>query len=246
MTDTLTPEASLEEFSRLRYPGRGCIIGMNPEGTNIVLGYFITGRSPASKNRVLEKQGNAISTAVLDPSLPSGDPAITLYTAITGTDNLYIVSNGNHTATILDLDTGQIPFGGFNQGIEQITYENDEFSTPRIAGAFSLRTGEPRIELALVQKDPTNNNPLRKTWHPPLKQGIGYCITTYKGTSEEEIVPFSQEDPWILPIQGSARTIAKELWGILPPKHRVAIAILLVDRDGPSGLAITNEREKIA
>ena len=41
-----------KSMSATPYPGRGIIIGMNPDGDKAVIAYFIMGRSVNSRNRV--------------------------------------------------------------------------------------------------------------------------------------------------------------------------------------------------
>ena len=51
-----------EELRNNTYPGRGIIIGKSEDGENMVIVYFIMGRSVNSRNRVFIEQEGGIRT----------------------------------------------------------------------------------------------------------------------------------------------------------------------------------------
>ena len=60
------------------YPGRGIVLGQTPDGTRMVVAYFIMGRSPNSRNRVFERTEDGIRTRAYDPSKVE-DPSLIIY-----------------------------------------------------------------------------------------------------------------------------------------------------------------------
>ena len=93
-----TFESRLKES---RYPGRGIVIGMTPDGKNIVQIYWIMGRSENSRNRVFEYNGTTLRTRAFDESKLT-DPSLVIYNAMRECKDAHIVTNGDQTDTIFD------------------------------------------------------------------------------------------------------------------------------------------------
>ena len=75
------------------YPGRGIVLGQTPDGTRMVVAYFIMGRSPNSRNRVFERTEDGIRTRAYDPSKVE-DPSLIIYNPLRTVDGALIVTNG--------------------------------------------------------------------------------------------------------------------------------------------------------
>ena len=76
------------------YPGRGIVLGQTPDGTRMVVAYFIMGRSPNSRNRVFERTEDGIRTRAYDPSKVE-DPSLIIYNPLRTVDGALIVTNGD-------------------------------------------------------------------------------------------------------------------------------------------------------
>ena len=90
-----------EELRNNTYPGRGIIIGKSEDGENMVIVYFIMGRSVNSRNRVFIEQECGIRTEAFDPAKLS-DPSLVIYAPVRVIDGKTIVTNGDQTDTIYD------------------------------------------------------------------------------------------------------------------------------------------------
>jgi IMP cyclohydrolase len=89
------------ELSRNSYPGRGFVVGLAPSGINVYQVYWITGRSIASRNRVLVRTARGVDARFRTPQ-PGVDQSLFEYAAMRDSHGLHVVSNGVHTNTILE------------------------------------------------------------------------------------------------------------------------------------------------
>ena len=129
------------------YPGRGIVIGCDPEG-NPVLIYWIMGRSSNSRNRLFNlKPEGGLKTEAADSSLLE-DPSLIIYNAVLPSQQGFLVTNGDHTDRILaKMRNGKT----FLEAMHDEKHEPDPPNfTPRIAGLMTLVSSELKIELALV------------------------------------------------------------------------------------------------
>ena len=70
-----------EKLSANRYPGRGIVLGLTPDGKEAVAAYFIMGRSVNSRNRIFEETDDGIITKAHDESLMT-DPHLIIYAPV--------------------------------------------------------------------------------------------------------------------------------------------------------------------
>ena len=92
-----------DELKSNTYPGRGIVIGKSADGKSAVTAYFIMGRSVNSRNRVFTETEDGIKTEAADPSKLS-DPHLIIYSPVRVLGNKTIVTNGDQTDTIYELD----------------------------------------------------------------------------------------------------------------------------------------------
>ena len=92
------------ELSGNSYPGRGIIIGKSADGKHAITAYFIMGRSENSRNRVFVEDGEGIRTQAFDPSKLT-DPSLIIYAPVRVLGNKTIVTNGDQTDTIYELNS---------------------------------------------------------------------------------------------------------------------------------------------
>ena len=176
-------EANAEALRSNRYPGRGIIIGMTPDGTRLVQVYWIMGRSENSRNRifVLEEDGS-VRTEARDPAKLT-DPSLIIYYPVRQSGGAHIVTNGDQTDTIADA----IASGGtFEDALRTRTFEPDAPNfTPRISGI--VQPGDPvrRLQAGDSEVKPRSESLAQRhffTYEQPLA-GFGHLIHTYQGTA---------------------------------------------------------------
>ena len=90
-----------EELQQNSYPGRGIVLGKSADGSQMVIAYFIMGRSENSRNRVFVEENDGIKTQAFDPSKLT-DPSLIIYSPVRVINGKTIVTNGDQTDTIYD------------------------------------------------------------------------------------------------------------------------------------------------
>ena len=219
-----------------RYPGRGIVIGrlaasdVEDAGDAWVQVYWIMGRSAHSRNRRFVAGGDGVElrTEARDLSLVT-DPSLIIYEAMLELEDLYIVSNGDHTRTIhtaLDMNAR------FEDALGEREREDDPPNyTPRIAGLLNLR-GAGTVRLSILRAnaaDPALTDHV--FWRLPAPPpGLGYGITTYR--SDGAPLPPYAGDPLWLPLVGSVEDVADTYWEALDRENRIALAAKLIDAEG--------------
>lgn len=140
----------LEPLTRLEYPGRLIVIGRLPDGLSVV-GYGITGRSPASRARrlALGDDGNVYTRPTDEEILRTGNPALLVYPAIIFTDRGLAVSNGAQTSLIAERLLSEAPgdesAGDASDADKTLASDvlRAVFATPRVVEGIDLTSYEP-------------------------------------------------------------------------------------------------------
>jgi len=234
-------EANLARLRANPYPGRGIVLGLDEEGENWVQVYWVMGRSPNSRNRVLEVEGAEVSTAPHDPS-KAGDLSLIIYRAMSSFHGWHVVTNGDHTDNVVQ----HVAAGStFETALEGRRHEPDAPNyTPRIAGLVRLNGEETELKLAKIARDPGN---VKHSVHcfyryAGFVNGFGACIHTYEGDGDP-LPPFGGE-PYPVPLTGGIDEIADAYWGALDTANKVALAVKTIDCD--SGTAAVTVRNKLS
>jgi IMP cyclohydrolase len=240
------------------YPGRGFIIGKDRDG-NMIIVYFLTGRSTGSQNRILIEEDGIIRTKVADPSLEKGDPALTIYEAILPRAEGFeqTVGNGSQVLSV-STEMDQDADISFAYALEQHTYEPDAPNyTPRITGncGFDTEDDEPghfqivvhrRPEWATTESGDSEEVPsdFLHYWYEDMPKGLGRYISTYAGDAPagKTLPPFEGE-PLLVPLEGTIDEIAQRYWDLLPTDKRVSIAVRSVNKAGEARTRIINTHE---
>ena len=129
-----------EYLASKEYPGRGIMVGKT--ATDIVMAYFIMGRSVNSQNRIFEQTEDGIRTKAFDES-KMVDPSLIIYHPVRKVGDVTVVTNGDQTDTIRDyLEKGDSfenalrSFGfvlsGNKEAYTEIAYEDDFYSHSEI------------------------------------------------------------------------------------------------------------------
>ena len=201
------------------YPGRGILLGSI--AGQAVVAYFLTGRSDNSRNRVFREDGDTLSILPFDESKVT-DPKLTFYTPIRICNDTIVVTNGDHTETVCEsLKAGH----SFQYAMSARCYEPDAPNyTPRIAGLV-LQTG--RYTLGIVKKEGESVDCRRKYWSFDPKANVAHLMHTYQSDGTP-LPPFAGE-PRELTIQGTAQSLADEIWCALDADNRVSLYVRFTD-----------------
>lgn len=220
-----------ERLAQCAYPGRGLVVGRDPAGGWIQL-YWLMGRSPGSRNRVLQAEGAALRTRPRQAEAGVGDPALTLYEAMLELPGRYIVGNGDQVRGVAEALAAGESFEAALAGRER---EPDAPNyTPRISALLALEAA-PALALSLLRANPADpRHTDRITWRPaPPPPGLGLGLTTYRGDGDP-LPPF-QGDPLWLPCDAAPERLLDRYWEALHAENRVALALKHIPQGGGSG-----------
>ena len=207
------------------YPGRGIVLGQTPDGTRMVVAYFIMGRSPNSRNRVFERTEDGIRTRAYDPSKVE-DPSLIIYNPLRTVDGTLIVTNGDQTDTVRDaLVAGR----SFEDALETREFEPDAPNlTPRISGHL-LPDG--RYQLSILKSADAEGSACSRFYfnYPPLA-GVGHFLHTYN--SDGDPLPSFTGEPRRVAIADDVEAFTQMMWEALDPDNRVALYVRSVSLTG--------------
>lgn len=215
--------STLEEVvTEAPYPGRGCLAFETGDG--LVLSYFVTGRSEASKARQF-RLGHSGLVDIVDRSGSLTDE-LRHYTAAVNEGDWRVIGNGDHVQPLATELAGDAdPFIAWSKH----SYEPDPpIFTPRIWAGWSEPVG---VVLGSVRKEEgPGDEAQRLLWSvTSLTTGNGVLVSTYEGTQDHVAVSGR-----IRLFTGHARTrddLLEELWSYLPPELCVGAFALRVTDD---------------
>lgn len=201
------------------YPGRGILVGKYND--EMVLAYFIMGRSENSRNRVFKKEDDTVYTAAYDESKVK-DPSLIIYNAVRNYEDKTIVTNGNQTDTIYDfLNVGKT----FEEALETREYEPDEPNfTPRISAMLS----DDKYVISILKKK--DDGCERLNYHYDAKNSVGHFISTYDHDGSP--LPAFSKEPLEVEINGDVDDFANDLWNSLDENNKISLYVRYINKDG--------------
>ena len=211
-----------EELQQNSYPGRGIVLGKSADGSQMVIAYFIMGRSENSRNRVFVEENDGIKTQAFDPSKLT-DPSLIIYSPVRVINGKTIVTNGDQTDTIYDFiakgDT-------FENALQTRTFEPDAPNfTPRISGIID---GD-RYTLSILKS--ANGNPDSTCryffdYQSPLA-GEGHFIHTY--SCDGNPIPSFEGEPKKIAVNGDIDAFTESVWNSLNADNKVSLFTRYID-----------------
>ena len=226
-----------EELRNNTYPGRGIIIGKSEDGENMVIVYFIMGRSVNSRNRVFVPQDGGIRTEAFDPAKLS-DPSLVIYAPVRVIDGKTIVTNGDQTDTIYNfIKEGKT----FEEALRTRTFEPDAPNfTPRVSGIVEGET----YKLSILKSNNGNPDSVQRFFYE-YKQpvaGEGHFIHTY--LHDGNPIPSFEGDPTSLELKGDVDAITKEVWESLNEDNKVSLFVRSINlKSGEEQTRIINKNK---
>ena len=234
--DNLEIGSIAEKLAGNRYPGRGIILGLTPDGTRSVAAYFIMGRSQNSRNRVFLPEPDGIRTEAHDPALLK-DPSLILYHPVRVCDHWLIVTNGDQTDTVRDfLQKG----ADFESALRTRCFEPDGPNwTPRISGLVDLQSGGYQLSI-LKSADPAGSACLRQTFEYPPLPGLGHFLHTY--ACDGNPLPGFRGEPERVETLDDLNAYTELLWQNLNPDNKISLYVRYTAlRDGSVEQRIVNK-----
>lgn len=212
----------LEENS---YPGRGIIIGKSSDKRKAAVAYFIMGRSENSRNRIFVENGDEVIIRPFDESKVE-DPSLIIYSPIKKYQNRLIVTNGNHTDTIVEyLEKGQT----FERALETRCFEPDAPNfTPRISGMLTFEDGDFMYKMGILKSGNADGSVCnRHTFRYIPIPGLGHFIHTYN--SDGDPIPSFTGEPERVVIPDDINVFTDSIWNSLNSANKISLYVRYID-----------------
>lgn len=228
-----------DELGSTSYPGRGIILGKSDDGKNMVIAYFIMGRSENSRNRVFEQTEDGIRTRAFDES-KMVDPSLIIYAPVRVLGDVTIVTNGDQTDTIRDsVNEGK----SFWDALRSRTFEPDAPNyTPRISGLADQKND--RFILSILKSNDGNPDSAQRFFfeYNAVSAGTGYFIHTYKGDGNP--LPSFEGEPTKVTTAPDLDSFTKTIWENLNSDNRVSLFTRFLSLEsGKTETRIINKHE---
>ena len=206
-----------------RYPGRGIVLGLTPDGNYSAAAYFIMGRSVNSRNRIFVEEPDGIRTQAFDPS-KMVDPSLIIYHPVRQVARSLIVTNGDQTDTIRDfLEKGLT----MEDALRTRKFEHDGPNwTPRISGLL-CPDGSCKMSI-LKSVDPEGSGCVRFTYEYPGKAGLGHFLHTYV-CDGDPVIPTFQGEPERVSIPQDMDAFVSDLWENLDEDNKISLFVRYTD-----------------
>ena len=206
-----------------RYPGRGIVLGLTPDGKKSVAAYFIMGRSVNSRNRIFVEEPDGIRTEAFDPS-KMVDPSLIIYHPVRCLGRGLIVTNGDQTDTIREFLEKGLPK---EQALATRRFEHDGPNwTPRISGLLSP-DGSYKLSI-LKSADPEGTDCARFTFAYPGKPGLGHFLHTYV-CDGNPVIPTFQGEPERVAIPQDMDAFTDAIWSSLDEDNKISLFVRYTD-----------------
>lgn len=211
------------------YPGRGVAVHRHHDG-RLEWIYFLTGRSDASRQRVLQAEADRVTVVATQPG--QHDP-LRHYSCVRVIGHHLVVGNGDHVDHLAD---GLHDDGDLAALVDEIDPEPDSpILTPRIAVIASepIRgsTADHPAPIQVVSVRAAAGRTERRIDLIEVAVGTGVLIHTYGGTTTQVT---TDAVPRRFDAGGPGTDVAGRLWHALDPELRVALAVGLVPEPVPT------------
>ena len=206
-------------LSNNTYPGRGLLVGKYND--EMVIAYFIMGRSENSRNRVFKMDNDTVYTAAYDESKVK-DPSLIIYNAVRSFNDKVIATNGNQTDTVYDfLNEGKT----FEEALETREHEPDEPNyTPRIS---TIVDGNTYTISILKHKDGECE---RLFYKYDGENGKGHFISTYD--QDGNPLPSFSKEPLEVTIDDDINEFTDKLWVSLNEENKISLYVRYINNTG--------------
>jgi len=231
-----------EKIKQNKYPGRGIIVGLSPDGKKYIQIYWIMGRSENSRNRVFKIEDNLVKTEAFEKE-KMVDPSLIIYYPIKNCGDYHIVSNGDQTDTIYEYIKNDKTF---EDALNTREFEPDFPNyTPRISGLIDLSKEKPSYALSILKSINGNKEFCQRSYYyyNNFLQGFGHCIHTYK--EDGNPIPSFVGEPFIVKLYDNINDNAEYFWNLLNKENKISLLVKYIDVESREiEFKIINSNEK--
>ncbi len=209
------------------YLGRGIVTGTSSDGKYAVIGYFISGRSENSRNRIFVENGSEVIIHPFDASKVE-DPSLIIYSPIRVFENNLIVTNGDQTDTVYEgLEKGL----SFKESLESRCFEPDAPNfTPRISSMLTFNEGDFSYEVSILKSiDEKGSACARYTFSYPSINGLGHFIHTY--ACDGNPLPTFTGEPERVEIGSNIDEFTNTIWNSLDEQNKISLYVRFIDKE---------------
>lgn len=218
---------NLDRLRANRYPGRGMVLGMSPDGSRMLQVYWLTGRSVNSRNRVFVQEPDGIRTQAHDPAKLL-DPSLIIYWPARRFGTIHLVTNGDQTDTLFEKMRQGV---SFEDALMTRSFEPDAPNyTPRISGMLDAADPQGGYRLSILKSFEGGPERCVRCFYRYDRgiPGVGHCIHTYQ--EDGDPLPTFFGDPYPVPLPETAEESAALYWPLLDGENRVALFARSVNR----------------
>lgn len=201
------------------YPGRGLVCVGTAGG--MLLGYFVTGRSPASQQREVRRASSG--DLIVAPLGEGADDPLRHYAAATQSAEWLVCGNGRQVSVVMErLATGLTP----TVALDDLEHEPDDpIFTDRITAVVSRR-GPVVAVLGAARRSAgrrSTSDILTATLRAPAV-GDAVLLATYR--SDGLVIEKGEFCREVACDAGDVEGLMEALWSALDPRYRVAVAVI--------------------
>jgi IMP cyclohydrolase len=215
------------------YPGRGILCARTGDGA-VVGGYFVTGRSEASREREIRPTGTG-ELAVAAKGDVGFDP-LRHYIAATASPDWLVFGNGAQVSSVAErLAHGELP----SVALDNLEHEPDgPIYTDRITAIMQRPLGRLAVMGAARRSSSarSSSNIITMTVRD-MGPGEAVLLTTYR--SDGQVIDGGQPFIETSLAAYSGEDLLDEIWSSLGPAYRVAALVLPVET-GVDGALVRN------
>lgn len=202
------------------YPGRGVLCATRTLSGEVVGGYFLTGRSPASRNRAARIDGDELRVA---PATATEHDPLRHYVAPEVTEDWLVFGNGEQMSTVI----GRLGRGvSATEALDDLEYEPDPpILTARVTALLSRDGGRTTVfGAARPSKGARTSTNIMTLTTRDLEPGGAVLLTTYQSDDQNVSVA-------VFFVEAStgaedAGQLLEEIWKCLNNRYRIAVTVL--------------------
>ncbi|MFI5527301.1 IMP cyclohydrolase [Kitasatospora sp. NPDC051853] len=209
------------------YPGRGVLCARTLTGETVG-GYFLTGRSAASRDRALRLEGDEL---LVGPTETVGHDPLRHYAAATTTPDWLVLGNGEQVGQV----AARLRDGAAStEALGGLEYEPDPpIRTSRITALLSRDGRTAVLGAARPSAGSRLTTNVMTLTVQDLQPGEGVLLTTYRSDGAEVLVAAPFDEVSITAQDGAH--LLDQMWSALNPGYRVA-AVVIDPAKGPASM----------
>ncbi|MBQ3079695.1 MAG: inosine monophosphate cyclohydrolase [Clostridia bacterium] len=219
---------------RVSYPGSGVIAGKSADGQSAILAYFIMGRSPITKNRLIVEDGGGVRIV---PHIKEAmrNESLLVYSPVIAFENKVLIGNGLQTEYLYE---AMLAGKSMEEAVAVFGYTPDAPNfTPRITALASMDGESFKLKISIVKSmDHVGAGTGRFIFdYDNIPNGTGYYMHTY--ACDANPLPAYTGEPIQVSVNGSIFDIVADIWENLNAENKVSLWVRMIDLKSHKGMS---------